>query len=364
MSLWTDKKLRIATVGCGRMGARTSPGMREHAPAHLRVLSHLEAARSLGMASALAASDIVPEALEQARATFDLDYVTADYRELLTQFRPDILTVATRTPDKAAIIAAAAAAGIRALHVEKPLCTSAAELAEIERLVADHDLLMTSGCLRRYLAPFRGAADIFARFDLGDISHVAVGMGAATLMWTQFHAIDLILHYAANRRLDWVQANLGTVAWTSDGRVVQNDPLVISATLAFEDGFNGTIGQTVGNVTTLSSSLGQLELFADGRSAFLSRRAGAADPYLTKAPIEIEAGELSGTQAPLWYLARALSGDSAALHLVHKASADFQTAQRVVLALVESHRQGGRRIEMAGFASDLTILGMTDGRFA
>jgi scyllo-inositol 2-dehydrogenase (NAD+) len=364
MPLWTDQKLRVATIGCGRMGAQTSPNMRSFAPSHLRILSHLEAVRSLGMASALAASDISVEALAQAKEKFELDFVTTDYHDLIDKFRPDILTVATRTPEKASIIAAAAQGRVRALHIEKPLCNSAAELLEIERLANEHGLLITSGCLRRYLSPFQGAERLFERHGLGQIGHVNIGMGKASLMWTQFHAIDLVLHYAGGRKLGWVQGNLGPLAWTNGNTVVQNDPLLISATLAFEGDFSGTIGQTAGNTTTLSSALGQLEIFADGRAIFLAKRMDPEDPYLSKEPIKLDSGELSGTQAPLWLLAKALGGDKRSVDLVAAASADFLTAQSVALALIESHRQNGRRVEMSNFASQLTILGMTDGRYA
>src|SRR5690606_15654788 len=88
MAVWTDEQIKVATIGCGRMGAQTSPSMREHAPPHLRVLSHLEAARSLGLASGLAASDIVPESLSRAQEAYALDFATPDYSELIASFRP------------------------------------------------------------------------------------------------------------------------------------------------------------------------------------------------------------------------------------------------------------------------------------
>ena len=59
----------------------------------------------------------------------------ADYRQLLDALRPELVTVATRTPERADIIAAAVAAGARALHLEKPLCNSVAQLAHLEALL-------------------------------------------------------------------------------------------------------------------------------------------------------------------------------------------------------------------------------------
>lgn len=364
MTIWSGPLLRIGTVGCGRMGAQTSPAMALHAPPHLRVLSHLEAVRSLAMASELGACDVSPDALERARQVYDLDYVTADYRDLIDTFRPEILTVATRTPDKAAILMAAADAGIRAVHVEKPLCNSAAEIEQVSRLLDTEGMLLTSGCLRRYLPMFAGMDGLFAAEVLGKPTSVSIGMGLSSLMWTQFHAIDLILSLAGNRRLETVQATLGPVIWDETGKIVENDPLVISATLVFEDGFIGVIGQTSGNTTVVSSPTGQVELFADGRTVLVGKRLAQDDPYMTKFHREMDYGNLSGSQAPIWALARALQGDEAALEQVRRAGRDFVRAQQVALAFVESDRQDGRRIPMPGFATDLAIMGKTDGRYA
>jgi|GEM_PF-1209774 Predicted dehydrogenases and related proteins len=364
MTAWTGPKLRVGTIGCGRMGAQTAPAMARHAPAHLRVLSHLEAVRSLGMASELAACDVSADALDRARQAYDLDYTTSDYNALITDFRPDLLTVATRTPEKTVILEAAVRAGVRAVHVEKPLCNSAAELEQVEALLDAGDLLLTSGCLRRYLPAYAGLDTMFSEQGLGVPTSVTMGMGLAPLMWTQFHAIDLILFLAGDRQLAAVQATLGPVEWDHAGKVVENDPLVMSATLIFDDGFTGLIGQSSGNTTIVSAPAGQVELFADGRSVFIGKRLQEDDPYLTKHAVDLHLGQLSGSQAPIWALARALQGEESAIRQVSNAGRDFIRAQLVALAFVESDRQGGRRIDMRGFTTDLTILGRTGGRFA
>lgn len=364
MAEWRGSKLRIATIGCGRMGARTTPAMRVHGPEHMRVLSHLEAVRSLGLADRLGACDTSVEALRAAEATYELDFVSTDYRAMLEAFRPDILTIATRTPGRRVIIEAAVEAGVRGLHVEKPLCNSAAELESIRELVEGHDVLMTSGCIRRFLDVFAAAGAAFREEEMGPLRYVQIGLGFAPLMWTQFHAIDLILYYAgAARRLEWIQANLQGVEWQSEDAVA-NDPRVVSANLQFDDDFTGQIGQVPGNTTILGSAAHQVEIFADGRVVYRTRRANPADLYVVKEQVLLDRGFLSGTQAPLWYLAKGLTGDAVARDRVVRSRKDFLTAQKVIFAMIESDRSGGRRLEFGDYVPSLTVWGRSGSLYA
>lgn len=356
------RQWRMATIGCGRMGARTTPAMARFAPPHLRILSHMEAIRSLDMASALAGCDVVPAALEAAREAFALDFTTLDPGAIFSDFRPGILTLAVRTPQKAALIEQAAAAGIKALHVEKPLCNSRAEMEALETLARRHDLSITSGCLRRYLRFFRGLPDLAEARDLGPVHYADIGMGAGPLMWTQFHGIDLLFLMARGRPLRRVRARLGELE--REGDVVSNDPAVLSALFEFEDGFTGHIGQMTGNSVILSCARGQVEAFADGRDLFVARREGTEDPYLTKRAVTPPAEPLSGTEGPLDTLRRALEGEGEAREQVRAGQASFFAAQNAMFAMVESHLGGGVAVDPDALSAPLTLWGKSGPHYA
>ena len=100
--------------------------------------------------------DIAPELLASASAKFGVKGFLDD-RELLRSLSPDVVTVATRTPERPGIVADAIAAGARALHLEKPLCNSVEQLDRLESLFADPSLACTFGTLRRYMPIFERA---------------------------------------------------------------------------------------------------------------------------------------------------------------------------------------------------------------
>lgn len=103
--------LRTAVIGLGRMGLR-----------------HVQAAQGLGM-QVIGGAD--PSA--DARATLARDYGVpanachADGIAMLDALRPEALVVATTAPAHAALVLAAAQAGVRFILCEKPMARSLAE---------------------------------------------------------------------------------------------------------------------------------------------------------------------------------------------------------------------------------------------
>ena len=77
--------------------------------------------------------DAEPEALRRAGEAYGVGRMYGDFGEMLDQAKPHLLGIATRTPGRAEIIRCAAAGGVRALHIEKPLCSSMAELRSLTR---------------------------------------------------------------------------------------------------------------------------------------------------------------------------------------------------------------------------------------
>lgn len=345
------RPLAIATIGCGRMGAALRPDVDRIAPAHMRVVSHLGAIRALDLPIArLTAADVSEELRTTAQAQHNLDAVYADHTALLAAETPDILTVATRTPPKPEIVQAALAQGIRSLHVEKPLCLSEAERRALAEAFAPEDVLVTSGCLRRYLAPYHAARDWLSDDQHGAPLDIQINMGPTPLAWTQFHALDLALFLAAGRQVALVQANLGPLEATETpggAPVIENDPSVRMMLLEFEDGLVARIGQGVGTAVTLtvSKTQGQYELFSDGHQAFEAMRPTPDNVYLQRREIPVPEGGLGGSAAPIGLLASAHCGHGPAQAEIRRNMDDFLEAQRLSFAALLSALDGGRRVD-------------------
>lgn len=354
--------LRVATIGCGRMGASVRPQVERWAPAHLRDTTHLSAVRALGIAKSLAAADLSQELLEAAKESFVLDACYTDYTRMLEDFAPELLTIATRTPLKAGILEAAIGQGIRAIHVEKPLCNTEAERRHLADLFAAPDLFVSSGCLRRYAAPYLAARDWFAGDAEGAAQDISLSLGRAPLAWTQFHAVDLALFFAGAREVAYVQASLHDVV--REGDTVIYDPVVQSIVIGFDDGLVARIGQGCGAFVCLSKAQGQYDLFSDGHQVLRAAKPTPEDPYLRKELTAVDSGTLSGSQAPIAQIAGAFQGDAGCRMETRRNMADFLRAQHVCFAALLSDADGGRRTALDDVPETFGFLGKTGELYA
>ncbi len=114
---------RVAIIGCGARGAGRTGAARAH--------DHWRAYAATGRCKLVALVDIVPDNM----AAFAEQYADpaappeqfTDYREMLAQVHPDIVSICTWPALHAPMVIAAAQAGVRAIHCEKPMAPSWAE---------------------------------------------------------------------------------------------------------------------------------------------------------------------------------------------------------------------------------------------
>lgn len=359
------KSLSVATVGCGRMGAFASKQNEELSPIFWQPISHLRALRSFDGLNIVGCCDTNKDQALAAANLYGVGKAYTDTAELLNENRIDLLTIATRTPNKAQIIRDAASVGVRAIHVEKPLCNSAHELVEIERIARERNLLMTYGCLRRYLGPYRRAKHQVSQSEFGDITNISVSLGRSTLLWTQIHAVDQLLMFAGGRKPLRVQAWLGDAEIeTTNPQMVLNDPEVYSIVVMFEDGLIGQVTISSGHATKVSSSSSTLEIFANGWQAFRSSIPDG-DIYQKKneaAPLADNGEtEYGGSAAPISFLLNALAGDQDALVFVENNQKAIFETQRIIFSALHSHLEGGKTVEFGTYPESISIMGISHG---
>lgn len=352
--------MKAAVIGCGRMGAFTSQSMRDTAPDCWFPLAHAEAIRAQPSLSLGALVDPSPEARSAARDLYGDVPAYADHADMLAEERPDLVTIATRTVGRARIIEDCLDAGARALHIEKPLCSSMEELARLEKRFDDPDLFVTLGALRRYLSPYRFAREKAQDGSLGAMTEARIAMGPAPLYWTHPHSVDLALLAAGDAPVARVTAKL--VDPDFDGSVLSNDPVIAHAVIEFESGFTAFITRAPGRDVHFSCELGEISVINNGHEIRIAHTVDG-NPYPRHEPLEIPQSDTpGGTLAPISELAACLAGDAAAkaANAVNKRAVIAN--QEVLFAIVQSHREGGRPVEPAEVPDDLVIEARTGGR--
>jgi predicted dehydrogenase len=176
--------------------------------------------RSLQSARMLAGSGIgVPvgfwnRTAETARAAAEEFAATADERieSLIERTGPDLVAIMTHPSARVEPVRAAAAAGARAILIEKPIALSPEELAEVER--AAGDAFVTVNTQYQWMPHWqRYLADIAAG-RLGEIRGIRASVGV-DLLEQGPHALSLAMAAAAAGRL----ADPGWVIAGADGRI-------------------------------------------------------------------------------------------------------------------------------------------------
>ena len=349
-----------AVIGCGRMGAFTSASVRKFAPECWFPLAHAEAIEAAQGIQLVALCDANAESLSRAATQYNVGNTYADHASMLTEVVPGLVGIATRTIGRTQIITECHAAGTRAFHIEKPICNSMMELAELEALFDRDDTFVTLGAVRRHFAIYREAVATAHDGDFGALLEARVDMGRGALYWTHPHSVDLVLLAAVGRQVEAVQARLGDIE--RDGHIIRNDPQVLAASIWFDDGFVGHIGRAPGVDFRLSCENARISVLNDGHSLWLAT-IDAETPYPEPVRQRFVAGtEPHGTLGPISQLVGCLSGDSAAQRANSRLKADIVLGQRVLFAMVQSQLEGGRPVTLDSIDPKLVIEGRS-GQF-
>jgi predicted dehydrogenase len=163
-----------AVVGVGRMGARHLAAI-ERAGGTVTAIADLDAAR-----------------LEEATSVARHAKTYRDWRALVDHERVDLLSVATTSAAHAAIVVAAAEAGVRRILCEKPIATTVVDARRVVDVCRDRHVRLVVNHSRR---ASQGYQELRAAIDagrFGELRLARVTCGAAGLANVGTHAFDLM----------------------------------------------------------------------------------------------------------------------------------------------------------------------------
>jgi predicted dehydrogenase len=256
------RELTVAVIGCGRMGARTADSLRANLPNGWLPLNHAEAVASVPGLRLVACCDRDPAMAQEAASRYGGTAFT-DYRDVLAKGVPEIVTIATRTEGRAAMIAACAEAGVRAIHAEKPLCRNLVEGEAAADAVARNKVAFSFGATRRYMAAYRRARDIVRSGRFGEARQLHLHFRAGPLQWAHPHSVDLAMFFAGDAEAETAQAALARPeGW--DGTVLDADPNLAMGLLRFATGFTALLTAAPGCDASVICETGIVSVLADG----------------------------------------------------------------------------------------------------
>jgi predicted dehydrogenase len=155
---------RVAIVGCGRIA-----GQMDHDPRRTEIWTHAGAYTALSQVALVAAADIDLQKLEEFGKRWDIPALYHDYRQMLEQERPDILSICTHSPLHLPIAKAGVETGVKAIFCEKPLAACVEEADEMVTVCQQTGTVLAVNHTRRWDDTYRKVKTLLASGRVGKI---------------------------------------------------------------------------------------------------------------------------------------------------------------------------------------------------
>ncbi|WP_343583692.1 Gfo/Idh/MocA family oxidoreductase [Herbaspirillum sp.] len=345
--------LKTAIIGCGRMGAEPSARLSGKVPAGWLPVSHAESILQVPSLKLSALVEPNPSRLAWAGNQYLVGNLFSDYRDLFAQEKIDVVSVATRTPQKRDILLSAISAGVKGIYVEKPLANSLEVAAEILAAAESAGVKLSYGVNRRYHAIYRKAREIIRSGEIGKLEKISIEFGKSPLLWTHPHSMDIML-FLSGQTPQSATAEFAQESFAQkDHHRIDSDPVVLSAHFDFSDGMIGVISNEAGTNVKVNGEKGSLEISSNGE---LLRVEVGSKNY----SIKLNTNERSATVVAFDELSQRISG-----HAVESISInEISLGMKMLLGCVYSHRQGNSKITLNDIPQELEVTGRFGEMFA
>lgn len=219
------KTYRAAVIGCSRMGAFIDNEVTDYHAIQLPY-SHAAGFYAEERTDLIACSDLRTEVMEVFGKRYNVpkERQYTDYRELIDQERPDIVSVATQPEQRAEIVIYAAEHGVKAIYAEKAMAASMDEADAMVEAVERNGVAFNLGTNRRWHTGFDKMKEIIDSGELGRLRTLII-YSNGTLFNTASHNFDLILRLNSDQPASWVSAHIPNGDQIIDGDIVREDPV-------------------------------------------------------------------------------------------------------------------------------------------
>lgn len=189
---------KVAIIGTGR--PRNTEGFTGFGMAH----PHARGYNATGRCRFVAFCDLVPERAE----LFNQEHAQGqakiydDYQTMLATEQPDIVSICTWPHLHAPMVIAAAGAGVKAIHCEKPMAPTWGEARQMEQVCRERGVQLTFNHQRRFLESFQKARQLVKEGAIGELRRLEGACGDMYDWGT--HWLDMFGFYNDEAPGQWV----------------------------------------------------------------------------------------------------------------------------------------------------------------
>jgi predicted dehydrogenase len=163
---------------------------------------HAEGYKASPDAEIVALADISLENAQAFQERHGAERIYTDYHEMLEKEQLDMVSVCTWPGLHAPMVAAAAQAGVRAIHCEKPMAPTYGEALEMVRVCEKHGTQLTFNHQRRFGSSFIKAKELLKSGAIGDL--VRMEMSCSNMFDWGTHWFDMMGYYNDDVPAEWV----------------------------------------------------------------------------------------------------------------------------------------------------------------
>ena len=287
----------------------------------------------------VAASDVVEEKAKYVCSKWNIPKQYADYREMIEEEKPDIVSVATRPGNHAEITIFAAEHGVKGVYCDKPLCASMEEADAMVDACEQYDLKFNLGTQRRYSPGYLKMREIVESGEIGERRSVIAypvaprsgdirtlqicsSFSQAIPKWNMFKVTS-----PSMTQILMITVPMGThpSLWgTSDSKM----------------GFTGSVSPGSAYEFEVDCADGTVRSLNNGTGFQLRKRGGEFNEILDVAYPPFE--RKSGTVGCIENIVEAIDTDRETTGNIHLA----RISTEITIGIVDSQRQKGARVEM------------------
>lgn len=228
-------KYTAAIIGCGRVA-----WMLEDDPLEKKPCTHMGAYQSVlketDRAGVTAASDTDAGRLASFGRRFEVGALYPDYRRMLKEVRPDIVSVCAWAPDRFRMVMDSIEAGARGIWCEKAFATSLEEGRAMIEASEENGTAIIVSHMRRWSPEYARAKEIIESGGIGKLQSM-VAHFSGSLIHTGTHAFDVLNWFGGP--VEWVEGSLeragGDLPWDS------TEDLGGNARLQFKNGVKAVV---------------------------------------------------------------------------------------------------------------------------
>ncbi|MFB6295297.1 MAG: Gfo/Idh/MocA family protein [Halobacteriales archaeon] len=245
----------VAVVGTGDPDAEEGAAM---------AYNHATAYREIESTELLACADLVPGRARAFASEYGIDAanVFENYREMLRETAPDVVSVCVPPAHHAELVIGCAESGVpEAIHCEKPMADTPGDARRMIAACEDAGVQLTFNHQRRFGTKWRRAKELLDDGAIGDLRRLE--MAAPNLLDWGTHVVDLCHFYNDEHAAEWV---LGALDYRDEqvlfGEHNPNQDLVL---WSYENGVyglasTGEAGDLVGCRPRLIGTDGRIEV--------------------------------------------------------------------------------------------------------